>query len=222
MLLAEKLLLLGLGQEKGTVVTSAQTALNFGLVGAILMKLSLMNRFRLEKDKVILQTPSETSDPILNRALLAIAKAKSPKKLQHWVTRLGKGELRTQLANRLVDRGILKKERKHFLWLFPYTTHPEANPTPEQELRNEIRHIVLENGEPTEEQLILISLIKACNLINELFAKEDRRVAKQRIEDLVKGHAVGKAVSAATAAVNAAIFAAVAASSAAAASSGGN
>ncbi len=58
MLLAEKLLLLGLRQDKGTVVAAAQTALNFGLAGAIVMELSTMGRFELVKDRVVVTNPA--------------------------------------------------------------------------------------------------------------------------------------------------------------------
>lgn len=219
MLIAEKLLLLGLRQDKGTVVAASQTALNFGLAGAILMELSMMGRFELQKDRVVVTNPAGVSDPILYDAMLSIVKANKPKKLQHWVTRLGNNRLHTKLANRLVERGILKKEKKHFLGIFPYTTHPEVNATPEQEIRKQIRSVVLDETEPNEEQLILLSLVKACSLVNEIFLKEERKAAKKRIDNLVKGQAVEKAVSAATAAVNAAIYSSVAAASIAASSS---
>ncbi len=159
------------------------------------------------------------SDPILHEAMLALVKAKKPKRLQHWVRRLGNNRLRNQLANRLVDRAILKKEKRRFFGVFSFITHPEVNTAPELEIRKQIRSVLLEGTEPNEEHLILLSLIKACNLINEVFVKEERKTTKKRIDELVKGQAVEKAVSAATAAVNAAIYSSVAAASIAASNS---
>lgn len=215
MLLAEKLLLLGLDQTKGNVIYSAHAAINFGLAGAILMDLVLMNRISVIEGKVVLTNTQDIEDPILHDVLVSIAKSKRIKSLRHWVLKLGSHTLRNKIAHRLVKKGILQMRKRKILGIIPYTRYPENNPLPELQLRTSLRNIVLNGIEPKEEDLILLSLVKACNLTKEIFTKEERKMAKKNIDELIKGQAIGKVVQETVAAMNAAIISAVAAASAA-------
>lgn len=68
--------------------------------------------------------------------------------------------------------------------------------TPKFETRDSIRNIVLLGQQPDEREVALIGLVKACELLNEIFAKGERKVTKKRIKELTEGEEVGKAVAA--------------------------
>ena len=72
----------------------------------------------------------------------------------------------------LVQKGILKKEEKKFLFVFTTERYPTSNPVPEIELRKRIKDIVLGGAAATERELTLIGLIEPCGLVEEIFEKK--------------------------------------------------
>ncbi|HLT18188.1 MAG TPA: GPP34 family phosphoprotein [Thermomicrobiales bacterium] len=222
--LAEDLLLLGLDDDKGTVSWQHATAFPYGLGGALLIDLARQGRIDTVDDKIVVTDPTPTGDDVLDEALQTIQASKKPRDARHWVGKLGgrKG-LKEQLARRLVERGILREEEHKFLWIFQSPRFPTSDPGPEASLRGQIRDVVLAGIQPDERLLLLLSLIKATDLTNQIFERGERRQAKRRIKELVEGEefgrAVGKAVADATTAVVIAASAAAITASTAASSS---
>jgi hypothetical protein len=99
--------------------------------------------------------------------------------------------------------------------VFRQSRFPTQDATPENETRDSIRNVVLWGQEPGDREVALIGLVKACDLVNEVFAKGERKVAEKRIKELTEGEEVGKAVAAVVAEMTAAIVAIIVASSAA-------
>ena len=100
--------------------------------------------------------------------------------------------------------------------MFNYNRYPTQNFVPEYDIRNSIRNIILYDQQPTEKETTLISLVKACDLVNEIFSREERKIAKKKIKVVTEEDEVGKAVSSIVVEITAAVTAAIVASSAAA------
>ncbi len=193
--LAEDLLLLALDDDKGTVSWQRSSQFPHGLGGALLMDLALLERVDTVDKKIVLTDPSLTGDDVLDDALETIQASKKPRDAKHWVQKLGgQKDLQEQLARRLVARGILREEERTFLWIFDNSRYPTSNPGPESEVRGRLRDVVLAGVEPDTRTLLLLSLVNACGLTDSLFSRDERKVAKRRIKDLVEGEQFGKAV----------------------------
>jgi hypothetical protein len=218
--IAEQLLLLGLHDEKGSIVFSASTALPYGLAGATILDLYFQSRIKFEGKDIHVVNQSPTGNDILDETLDLLCKAKKTRDAKYWVNRIhGKIKgLQGRLADRLVEKNILEKEEHRLLWVFDYNRYPTRNFVPEYDIRNTIRNIVLYDQQPTEEEAALISLVKACELVNEIFSKEERKMAKKKIKMIVEENEVGRAVSTIvleiTTAITVAIMTAATASSA--------
>ena len=195
--LSEQLLLLGLNDEKGSVVFSASTALPYGLAGAILLELFFMNRISIKDNKVKLQNADKTNNEILDDALKLIRSSKKQRDTKYWIqlfqSKLKK--LQERLAEQLVAKKVLSREAHSFMWLINYNRYPTHNELPEQNVRERIKSIVLKRAEPTDEEVSLISLIKVCELTNEIFEKSERKKAKAQIEKIVAKQSVSSAIS---------------------------
>jgi Golgi phosphoprotein 3 len=215
--IGEQLLLLALHDEKGTVLFSASTALPYGLAGATLLDLYFSNRIAIRERQVHVIDDAPTGDEILDEVLQLIESSDKTRDLKHWISRIHdkvKG-LKGRLADSLVHKGILEREEHRLLWVFRQSRFPTQDAAPEYETRDSIRYIVLWGQEPGDREVALIGLVKACDLVNEVFAKGERKVAKKRIKELAEGEDVGKAVAAVVAEMTAAIVAIIVASSAA-------
>ncbi len=209
--LAEDLLLLALDDDSGTVSWSRPAAeLRFGLGGALLMDLALLECVEDVANNITVVAPTSTGDELLDRALETIRSSDRPKDAKHWVKTLGdqKG-LKDQLARRLVERGILREETHTFLWVVHESRYPTEDSVPEDTMRDQIHATVFGNAEPDTRTLLLLSLVHACHLTDGVFAKVERKEANQRITRLVEDEQIGKAVGHAVAAVVAATTAAI-------------
>ena len=219
--IAEKLLLLGLHDEKGSVLFSASTALPYGLAGATILDLYFQHRIKFEDKKVHVVDHTPTGNDVLDEALDLLGNATKTRDVKYWVNRIHskvKG-LKDRLADSLVEKNILGREEHQLLWVFNYNRYPTQNFVPEYDIRNSIRNIILYDQQPTKKETTLISLVKACDLVNEIFAREERKMAKKKIKVITEEDEVGKAVSSIVLEITAAVTAAIVASTAAAASS---
>lgn len=208
--LAEELLLLALHDEKGKIVSAASMSLLYGLAGALLLELSLRDRITIENKKLILRDDKLTGDEIIDEAIVKIRQSKKPHKPDHWVSKLsGMKNMKDRLLDRLVYQGILRKEEKKVLWVFPSKQYPTVNGKPERDARALIRAALLDGAPPDERTKTIVSLVVACDLINEIFPKGERRRAKKRAKEIAASDPFGKAVSDATHANQMVIFASV-------------
>ena len=209
--LAEDLLLLALDDKKGNASwTRPAAATKYGLGGALLMDLALQRRIDSADGKIIFSDPAPTGDEMLDATLETIRASSKPLDAKHWVKELGdQKDLKEQLAHRLVVRGILREQEHTFLRVFHEPRYPTSDPGPEASIRDRIGDAVGGQAQPDSRTLLLLSLVRACNLIDGLFARDERRQAKQRIKELVEGEQFGKAVGGAVAEVVVATMAAV-------------
>lgn len=119
-------------------------ALDHALAGAVLMELMLAGRLALADGRVTVADPAPTGDPIADEVLAAVGAEQKPQPPKEWVHRLST-TLRDRVLDRLVERGILRRERDKVLWVIPYTRYPSATgtePLPETELRQRLRAVV--------------------------------------------------------------------------------
>ena len=212
--LPEELLLLAIHDEKGTVVTSASIALNYGLLGAILMELALEGYIETRDKKITIKKRNYRGNDIYNEVFKHIKGAPKGKDAKYWINRLNMKikKLRERMLDQLVDKKILRKDEKTVLWIFPSKKYPTKNAEPELEIRTRIRKVVLHGNKPDERTAILITLINSCSLVNEIFSREERKEAKKKIKEIMKSDVITKAVTDSVAAVQTAIITGVATS----------
>lgn len=210
--LAEELLLLALDAESGEILLSVSTAIPYGLVGAILMELHLNKKIKIENDKIECLDCTSTGNDIFDEVLGLLKsshKAESPK---YWIRSINShiDDLVDRLIAVLVHKGVLKKEEKRILWIIPVDRFPAKDVLPEVHTRILIRSIVLENAEPTQRNIALLSLVKSTNMIDELFLKDERKQATNIINEYIENESIGKAISDINAEVTAIIASSVA------------
>jgi len=196
-ILPEHLLLLAMGEEKGAVLPSSAVALPYGLNGALIMELSLRGRVVVKEDVLVELSTEPTGDDILDEALKTLEDCEREKSAEFWIARpdaLVEG-LKLRLLDRLVERGILKREERRFLWLIPYSRFPELDKRPERDLRQHIQDVVLHGADADEPTALLLSLVNACGLASEVFPDEDPAEIKEKIKAYSHGTQIGEAIS---------------------------
>jgi hypothetical protein len=187
--LPEELLLLALHDTKGSVVRAAAPVLNGALVGAVMMELSLRGRLSEGTGRQLIADSAPTGDAILDDVCQRIAEADRQQDAAAWVSQLAKEypDLKDRLLDKMVAAGVLEQRHHGLLWVFPSRRYPQVDGAVEQQARDRIRAIVLDGEPPDERMAALLSLVQACNLLDEIFTPDERPRARQRIVELIAG-----------------------------------
>ncbi|WP_176142452.1 GOLPH3/VPS74 family protein [Halobacillus hunanensis] len=219
--IAEELLLLALDDDKGTVVFSASSSLNYGLAGAILAELTIQERITLEDEKVVVM--NENGDGFQRTVLQQIKDSKKPRSVKHWVQSISfrMNKIKKEILNSLVKRNVLREEEQKILWVFSRHVYPNEQDKPEQQIRKRLHSCLYGNEEADERTVMLLSLIKACNLIGEVFPNEKSKDVQNRIDEVSESEAYGKAVKKSIEAMQTVVIAACASAAASSAASSG-
>jgi len=193
---AEEFLLLALSDSKGGFVREPPERFENALAGAILMDLALMNRIDTDLEHLILIDGSPSGDPLLDEVLALIRKFPDSKSTAYWIEeiRYHIGEFRDHIVQRLIDRGMLKKEEKKLLGIIPQKFYAVPQGAEAREVRERLRTTILSDDIPDPRDVLLISLMVSCNLIDRLFSRQERETVLERIDRVAQMDLIGQAV----------------------------
>jgi len=211
--LPQELYILALHEEKGRVPASLATSLHYGLGGAILAELILQGRVGLDDNRkaVVVNNSMFGDDNLLNEGLERIQASGRHHKSTYWVSTFSDyiKKLEKRLARRLVDQGVLRMEEKRFLGVVPYEAYPAQDASARFWIKQHLRSVVLGGEAPDAHTATLLSLVRACDLLERVFTRDEMKRARRKIEELTRGEAIGEAVQQAIEIIEAATMAAI-------------
>jgi Golgi phosphoprotein 3 len=196
----EELLLLSLDDETGVLRPALAPWLDTAEAGALLMDLALRNRVDTDPDKLVVVDKTPTGEPLLDQSLAIISEIPSGQAIDAYVAALARhGErFREAALERLCERGILKRKDDRLLWVFKTRTYPVIDGKAEREVKLRIFSILFDDEIPDPRDVVLISLVSACNLLPVLLSPEECEHVRDRVELLRKmdliGQSVGRAI----------------------------
>ncbi len=195
--LIDKLILLALDDEKGSFSESS-VFLGYGLAGAILLELTKKEKIKISNKKIAVLSSIKTGDMVLDPYLELITNSKKEKSLSHWIhTFTSKSTaIKDTTLNKLIQKGILIKEEKKFLWVFTLKKYPTKNPLPEHKLRIHLNKIIANTIKPEIDDMMLISLIDSCTLSRATYGKENAKKYKNNIKTIIESANAHKEINA--------------------------
>lgn len=213
--ITEEFFLLSIDDDKGKILSAVSEGFELGLAGALLAGLALQGKISVNAKRLTVIDPTPTSDSLLDAALSQIARDKRRRKVNHWLEKFGNKKLADQVAARLVEKNVIRIEKKRYLWVIPYERFPQVDASAKYWVKHHLRSAVLAGGEVTPGIVTMLSLLKACELLNLVFTRDEIKPARRKVTELVHGEVIGQAVAdtvaeieAATAAVVVAVVAA--------------
>jgi hypothetical protein len=211
MLIAEDLLLLAYDDESGA--GSGTLDLDYRLAGALLVELAMDGRVGVAGDTegsdagdapadpaaatLVVHDPSPTGHPALDAALAVVAE--KPRSAKDLVEPLARG-VRERLLQALADRGVLRREERKVLAVFPVTRWPAEERAHEEVLRTRLVAVLVDGLTPDPRTAALAALLKGSGLVARLVDRADRKRAEERAEELAASAWVADGVAAAVAA----------------------
>ena len=209
--LLEEYLLIALDDDKGKFVIDS-THLHYGFGGAILLELALREKISIEGDYIRLKDSSTVKEVALNKAIDILESSSKSIKIKDLINTLAKkaGELKQDTLQRLMNKGILKKEEHKILWIIPNNKYPTSDLSPENKVRERLKAVMLlgEKSEPRD--IMLLSLIDVSDLTREAFRdKEDYKAVKKKIKEVTQDVKISNAINKSIREIQAAIMIAI-------------
>ncbi len=194
---AEEIFLLALDDVTGKITSySEEISLSYALIGANLCELSQLGKIDTDLEKLYIIDDKPTGNEVLDGVLAILAESKSNLPVSYWLKILLTNESETEeiILDQLVKKGILKRVEERVFWVFHQRRYPVIDNKELKNVEERLREIVLGDGIPDPRDAILISLVYACNLFEEILSPKERRRSKKRIESLAKLDLVGREV----------------------------
>lgn len=186
--LFEELFLLSIHEDKGTFIKSSIDRIKPGLVGAVLAELALMGRIQTnDNHRLHLLDDSPTEDELLNEVIAVLKDSEKERKWGYWVNQLNQKSEKfiKEITSRLIEKGVVTQDDDHLLWVMPSPFHPDVQSSTKYMVNRHLRGIVLAQGDCGPREMALLSLLRACGLLDLAFLRDERRLASRFINKLV-------------------------------------
>lgn len=213
--LKEKFLILALHPEKGS--NMIPTYIGYGIAGAMLLELAELQKIKIENKRVKLIDHKTTGDDQLDYLIEILNRPGNPLKVKSVISKIqGKSSrIKKPLLTALVKKRYLREEQKRFLFI-RYKRYPLANRSFRKDLVEHIRRLVLRNMKFDDDIPLLAGLAGATRLSVKFFrSREEKKIAKKRIQEIIKESQIDQAIDETVKAVQAAVMVSVATTAAA-------
>jgi hypothetical protein len=214
--LCEKLLLLAVRPEKGGLTGISSQEIDFALVGAVLLELTL-TRNVIIRDKRVEVLSDKSSSALHNYVLERLSHSSKPRKIRHWMEpfTISKKKVRAELYQSLVQKREIRLEDRHFLffrWKKPFLS--AGNHV--YNLVDKVKNHILQAPENSED-IFLLAMLEPAELLKRIYPERSmRRSARMKIKHFFEKNQSSEIVLQAMETVNA-VKAAISARRAAAA-----
>jgi len=195
--LYEELLLVSIHEDKGIFIGSSMDGMKPGLAGAILAELVLTGKIRTTNNRRLqLIDASQTNDLILDETLIALREMDKERKFGYWLNTLNQKpeKLRKQIIASLIQKGIMTQEDGRLIWVIPSPLNVEIKASTKYWVINRLRSNVLAQEDIQLRDIALLGLVSACGLLELVFLRDERKLARQYINELVVGQAMKEPV----------------------------
>jgi golgi phosphoprotein 3 len=216
---AEKFLLIAQHPSKGRFLTG-DLQINYGIIGALLLDMTLENKIAIEEDRLILKNERSTLDnPVISEITSIIRNSQKQRKIRYWVNKLSQksNNYKRSIMDGMEMKGFLRIEHHKFLGFIPYRKSYLTDSRSRDSLIKQIRECVLFHKELNNENIVILGLIEACRMHNIISTnREELKTLRKELKMIIKESPIAEAVDKTIKQVQAAIMGAVAASSIAA------
>jgi golgi phosphoprotein 3 len=193
---AEEFLLLAHDEKTGEFADLSYSVMNVALAGAALMDLALLGRIDTDLEQLVLVDRAPIGEALLDFCLVKIAGAEGVMDARGWVELLAdEGAVLQEMAlDRLVERGILKRDDKRFLWVFSHRVYPMIDNREIVEVKKRISALVFSDDIPDPRDIVLLALADSSGLLTHIFSPEEIDRRRARIKQVARMDLIGQAV----------------------------
>jgi hypothetical protein len=209
---SEEINLLLLDDGGGTFVDLPPHALEFALAGAVLMDLALEGRIDTDPQRLFVVDPTPLGDDLLDPTLARIVASADAHDTAHWIRAVTDqaDDIHSRSLDRLIERGILRREEDRFMWVFKSRRYPIVDNSTVREVKLRLMGVLFSEDIPDPRDTLLISLSDVCGIFSSLLSNAELDAAAGRIGQVRKLDLLGREVTSAVREIEASLARAVA------------
>ena len=209
---SEEIMLLLLSDNGGKFVDVPAPSLDCALAGAVLMDLALENRIDTDPQRLFVVDPAPLGDDLLDPTLARIVDSEETHDTAHWIraTTDQADAIHDRSLDRLVERGILRREDDRFMWVFKSRRYPVIDDQTIREVKLRLMGVLFSDQIPDARDILLISLSDVCGIFSSLLSSSELDAAAERIGQVRKLDLLGREVTSAVREIEASLAMAVA------------
>lgn len=194
--LVEEVVLLALDDQSGALRPMPVLAYSYVLAGALLSDLALAGRLDTDPQKLTVTSAEPTGDPLLDGPLHIIATAPETQSTAYWLNVFSQDmrQVEATALDRLVDRGVLRRNERKLLWVIGLRRYPTVDNHERVEVLTRLGSLILGNDLPEPRDAILLSLLTGAHLAHRIFTGPTYEVRQQRLATLAQMDLVGREV----------------------------
>lgn len=211
--ISEQFLVLAQHPDKGRFVVG-QMFIQYGLVGALLLEMSLEDRIDISGDKLLLKNDRDISNSLHVDIASLIKASKKDRKVKQWVPRLARRakKYRLEILKSLVQKRLIRIEDKKFLFI-PYQKAYLRDAKTRNELIRDLKSKIMHPQQLEDGDAILLGLIEATQLSRIMSTdRKELKVIRAKLKQKVKESLIADSVSKTIKEVQAAIMISIMAS----------
>lgn len=158
-----------------------------GLILAGLLDLQHLQLIKIDEEKIYLQSYQMHPHSFLEKLQKHVTLVPNGYKLKDYFLNMlyEKNELRTQLEEELMAKGVLERRKKKFLSIFPYVDLVILDDSQKTSLIEEIRHRVLHEKDTEKYIDELLLILSVCKMEEIIFSISELAYAKKRIQEIL-------------------------------------
>jgi hypothetical protein len=185
----EELFLLALDEENGNFLPFTRKTIPYGLVGAIFAELALLEKVcSNEKQRLIVNDPTPTGNPILDEVVDEVHASDKHRKLSYWISHFSEKpkKLRFKLGENMAERSLIDQDENRFFWRSAPQEGQEQGVSTKFKRKIPLRSMILGSQESADpHSLALLNVTSACNLLSLIFTEDELPVARRMIHEKV-------------------------------------
>ena len=194
---AEEIFLLALDDREGSIKPLPVSALEYALPGALLMELAFLNKIDIDLKCLQVVNTEPTGNALLNDVLRQIEGKTEAQTTSYWLSFFAgqAKQIQERVLAQLIAKKILKTEDKKILWVFKTRRYPMIDNREIKEVMARLRELILGDEIPAPREAVLVSLVDACRLFDDLFSAEEYERVQPRIKALAKLDLIGQEIT---------------------------
>lgn len=194
---AEEIFLLALDDREGSIKPLPVSALEYALAGALLIELAFLDRIDIDLKSLQVADTKPTGNQLLDKVMDQIGRKSEAQPTAYWLAFFAgqAKQIQEHVLAQLIAKGILKMEDRKILWVFKARRYPVIDNREIKEVKTRLRELILSDDIPDPREAVLISLVDACRLFDDLFSSDEFERVQPRIKALAKLDLIGQEVA---------------------------
>lgn len=194
---AEEIFLLALDDREGSLKPLPVSALEYALPGALLMELAFLDRIDIDLKCLQVVNAEPTGNALLDNVLRQVKSKSDYQATSYWLAFFAgqAKQIQELILAQLIAKGILKTEDKKILWVFKTRRYPMIDNREIKEVTARLRELILGDEIPDPREAVMVSLVDACRLFDDLFSEQEYERVQPRIKALAKLDLIGQEIT---------------------------